>query len=164
MAFSEKATIFNDGQRKGFRLQDLEGHIYQIIGNLSPGVVYWRCQFARRNGTKCKAKIKTVGDGWVVSRSDVHNHRKSRPSNPARSLADQPSQPSSANPEASRSLLKPNIDPLYYDPSGQINISSISSPVLQSSLGNPRSFASQPSASRSLLKSSIDPLYGPSGH
>jgi hypothetical protein len=60
--------------------------------------------------------------------------------------------------------LKPNIDPLYYDPSGQINISSISSQVLQSSLGNPRSFASQPSASRSLLKSSIDPLYDPSGH
>ena len=160
MAFSEKATIFNDGQRKGFRLQDLEGHIYQIIGNLSPGVVYWRCQFARRNGTKCKAKIKTVGDGWVVSRSDNHNHRKSRPGNTARSLADQPSP---ANPEASRSLLKPNIDPLYYDPSGQINISALSSPVLQSPLGNSRS-AGQPSASRSLLKSNIDPLYDPSGH
>jgi hypothetical protein len=59
--------------------------------------------------------------------------------------------------------LKPNIDPLYYDPSGQINISALSSPVLQSSLGNPRS-AGQPSVSRSLLKSNIDPLYDPSGH
>jgi len=163
VAFSEKATIFNDGQRKGFRLQDLEGHIYQIIGNLSPGVVYWRCQFARRNGTKCKAKIKTVGDGWVVFRSDDHNHRKSRPGNPARSLADQPS---SAN-EASRSLLKPNIDPLYYDPSGQINISSLSSPELQSPLVTLEARSAghvQPSASRSLLKSNIDPLYDPSGY
>jgi hypothetical protein len=60
--------------------------------------------------------------------------------------------------------LKPNIDQMYYDPSGQINISSVSSPVLQSSLGNPRSLTGQPSASRSLLKSNIDPLYDPSGH
>jgi hypothetical protein len=87
--FAEKAMIFNTG--KGSRLQDLEGHIYQTIGNLSPGVVYWRCQFARRCGTKCKAKIKTVGDGWIVSKSGVHNHRKSRTTQPPTSV--------SANPE-----------------------------------------------------------------
>ena len=72
--------IFSTG--KGSRLQDLEGYIYQTIGNLSPGVVYWRCQFARRCGTKCKAKIKTVGDGWIVSKSGIHNHRKSRTTQP----------------------------------------------------------------------------------
>ena len=73
--------IFNTG-KGSYRLQDPEGHIFQIIGNLSPGVVYWRCQFARRGGQNCKAKIKTVGDGWIVSKSGVHNHRKPRTTQP----------------------------------------------------------------------------------
>lgn len=149
--FSEKATIFNHG--KGFRLQDIEGHIYQIIGNLSPGVVYWRCQFARRNGTKCSAKIKTVGDGLVVSKSGIHNHRKSRPAgNPRTNKQTNPRTAKEVVNESSRSLLKSNIDPLYNP-----NHFTLPGNPVTANL-KPSSGSSTCGASRSLLKSNLDPL------
>jgi hypothetical protein len=70
--FSEKAMIYSTP--RGFRLQDLQGNIYQTIGNHSTGVIYWRCQNARRLEYKCKAKIKTTREGWIVSKSGLHNH------------------------------------------------------------------------------------------
>jgi len=60
---------------RGFRLQDIQsGNIYHTIGNHASGVIYWRCQYARRFEYKCKAKIKTTRDGWIMSKSGLHNH------------------------------------------------------------------------------------------
>jgi len=68
----ERATVFRT--ERGVRLQDLQGHIYQVVETShTTGRVYWRCQYARRGDLKCKAKVHTTGE-WIVNKSGLHNH------------------------------------------------------------------------------------------
>jgi hypothetical protein len=68
---TERATVLQT--TRGVRLQDLHGHVYQVVETHPSGRVYWRCQYARRSEVKCKAKCHSLGD-WIVSKSGLHNH------------------------------------------------------------------------------------------
>ena len=68
---TERANVFRTD--RGVRLQDPQGHVYQVVETHASGRVYWLCQYARMKDLKCKAKVHTAGD-WIVNKSGVHNH------------------------------------------------------------------------------------------